>query len=56
MATTTTLVMITLLCLLFNNTRLFGLVGLVALIKLYPVFFIVMFVLAGVIFYFIHYH
>lgn len=54
MATTTTLVMITLLCLLFSSTRLFGLFGLAALIKLYPVFFIVMLVLAGVIFYFIH--
>ncbi|CAE6506053.1 hypothetical protein NMYAN_210018 [Nitrosomonas nitrosa] len=56
MATTITLVMVTLLCLLFSSTRLFGLIGLVALIKLYPVFFIVMLVLAGVIFYFIHYH
>lgn len=56
MATTTTLVMITLLCLLFSSTRLFGLVGLVALIKLYPLFFLVIFALAGIAFYFIHYH
>jgi hypothetical protein len=57
MATAITILIIgTLLCLAFERTRLFGCVGLATLIQLYPLYFIVMLVLAGVIFYFIHNH
>ena len=49
-----TLLVASLLCLAFNTTKLFGLIGMTLLFYVYPPFIVAFLILGGVILFFIH--
>ena len=51
-----TVLIVSLLCLAFDSTRMAGVIGLALLFYLYPLMFILCLVLGGVGAYFIHHH